>query len=137
MASAKVKLEKFLPRAASVTFLMSSTSCGTLRNFGTGAHSFVSLLIKTPVPTPQLGWQPQLTEPQGASGPWERSAKAEKVLISEIGNQSRVGSILPTCALTSLAKCDRVYRCFMRRSGVISSSRPVKDDRKSTRLNSS
>src|SRR3984957_21120179 len=86
-------LEKVLPRAASVTFLMSSTSCGTAKNFGTGAHSFVSLLINPPVPTPQFGWQPQLTEPHGASGPWERSANAEKVLISEIGNQSRVGSL--------------------------------------------
>src|SRR5579864_5607591 len=104
MARANVKLEKFLLRAASVTFLMSSTSCGTFRNFGTGAHSFVSLLIRTPVPTPQLGWQPQLTEPHVASGPWDRSAKAENVLISEIGNQSRVGSILPTCALTSFAR---------------------------------
>src|SRR5580704_8102852 len=104
MASANVKLEKFLLRAASVTFLMSSTSCGTFKNFGTGAHSFVSLLISTPVPTPQFGWQPQLTEPQAASGPWERSAKAENVLISEMGNQSRVGSILPTCALTSWAR---------------------------------
>src|SRR5579862_7757802 len=127
MASAKVKLEKFLPRAASVTFLMSSMSCGTFRKEGTGAHSLVSLLISTPVPTPQLGWQPQLTEPHGASGPWERSANAEKVLIREMGNQSRVGSILPTCALTSLARCESVYRCFMRRSGVISSSRPVKE----------
>src|ERR1700704_6349241 len=108
MARANVMLEKVLPRAASVTFLMSSMSCGTIRNEGTGAHSLVSLLINTPVPTPQLGWQPQLTEPQGASGPWERSANAENVLISEIGNQSRVGSILPTCALTSLAKCDSV-----------------------------
>src|ERR1700756_5863772 len=108
MASANVKLEKFLPRAASVTFLMSSTSCGTFRNAGTGAHSFVSLLINTPVPTPQLGWQPQLTVPHCTSGPWERSANSENVLISEMGNQSRVGSILPTCALTSFARCDRV-----------------------------
>src|SRR5580692_7830165 len=104
MANANVILEKVLPRAASVTFLMSSTSCGTLRNFGTGAHSLVSLLIRTPVPTPQFGWQPQLTEPHVASGPWDRSANAENVLISEMGNQSRVGSILPTCALTSLAR---------------------------------
>src|SRR5271169_1855666 len=108
MARANVKLEKALPRAASVTFLMSSIICGTFRNFGTGAHSFVSLLINTPVPTPQLGWQPQLTEPHVASGPCERSAKAENVLISEIGNQSRVGSILPTWALTSCARCERV-----------------------------
>src|ERR1700730_9539095 len=108
MARAKVKLEKFLPRAASVTFLMSSTSCGTLRNFGTGAHSFVSLLINTPVPTPQFGWHPQLTEPHAASGPWDRSANGENVLLKEVGNRSRVGSILPTCALTSCARCESV-----------------------------
>src|SRR5579864_2657801 len=108
MARANVKLEKFLPRAASVTFLMSSTSCGTIRKEGTGAHSLVSLLINTPVPTPQLGWQPQLTEPHVASGPWERSANAENVLISEMGNQSRVGSIFPIWLLTSLARCDSV-----------------------------
>src|ERR1019366_2939136 len=108
IASANVKLEKFFPRAASVTFLMSSTSCGTFRNFGTGAHSFVSLLINTPVPTPQLGWQPQLTVPHCASGPWLRSANAENVLISEIGNQSRVGSIFPIWLLTSWARCDSV-----------------------------
>src|ERR1700756_5795598 len=108
MASANVKLEKFLPRAASVTFLMSSMSCGTFRNNGTGAHSFVSLLINTPVPTPQFGWQPQLTVPHCASGPCERSANAENVLTKEMGNQSRVGSIFPTCALTSFARCDRV-----------------------------
>src|SRR5579862_4576668 len=108
MARAKVKLENAFPRAASVTFLMSSTSCGTARNLGTGAHSLVSLLIRTPVPTPQLGWQPQLTDPHVASGPWERSAKAENVLISEIGNQSRVGSIFPTWLLTSWARCESV-----------------------------
>src|ERR1700722_8478545 len=108
IASANVKLEKFLLRAASVTFLMSSTSCGTIRKEGTGAHSLVSLLINTPVPTPQLGWQPQLTDPQVASGPCDRSANAEKVLMSEIGNQSRVGSIFPIWLLTSLAKCDSV-----------------------------
>src|ERR1700680_1407706 len=112
MARANVKLEKVLPRAASVTFLMSSTSCGTFRNFGTGAHSFVSLLINTPVPTPQCGWQPQLTVPHGASGPWERSANAENVLISEMGNQSRVGSVLATCAMTSLGRWDSGERGF-------------------------
>src|ERR1019366_10761898 len=53
--SSIIKLEKFLPRFASVTFLVSSTSCGTLRNFGTGDHSLVSLLIMMPVPTPQFG----------------------------------------------------------------------------------
>src|ERR1700722_8159583 len=108
MASAKVRLEKFLPRAASVTFLVSSTSCGTLRNLGTGAHSLVSLLIIIAVPTPQFGWQPQLTVPQCDSGPCERSANAENVLMIEMGNQSRVGSTLPTCVLTSCARCESV-----------------------------
>src|SRR4030088_3237113 len=99
-----VRLENALPRAASVTFLTSSTSCGTSKNFGTGAHSLVSLLIITAVPTPQFGWQPQLTEPHCDSGPCERSANAANVLIMEMGNQSRVGSTLPTWALTSWAR---------------------------------
>src|SRR6267142_1227104 len=103
-----VRLENALPRAASVTFLTSSTSCGTLRNFGTGAHSLVSLLIIRAVPTPQFGWQPQLTVPQCDSGPCARSAKAENALTSEMGNQSRVGSTRPTCLLTSFARCDNV-----------------------------
>jgi hypothetical protein len=103
-----MKFEKFLLRLASVTFLVSSTSCGTLRNSGTGAHSFVSLLIISPVPTPQFGWQPQLTVPHCASGPCERSANAENVLTKEMGNQSRVGSIFPTWLLTSLARCESV-----------------------------
>src|ERR1700726_2111402 len=100
--------EKVLLRAASVIFLTSSTSCGTFRNRGTGAHSLVSLLIINAVPTPQFGWQPQLTVPHCDSGPCDRSANPANVLTSEIGNQSRVGSTLPTCALTSCAKCDSV-----------------------------
>src|SRR4030081_521554 len=102
---------------------MSSTSCGTFRNEGTGAHSLVSLLINTPVPTPQFGWQPQLTVPHCASGPWERSANAENVLISEIGNQSRVGSIFPIWLLSLLAKCDGGYRLFSHRCAGMFSSR--------------
>src|ERR1700726_4918886 len=103
-----MKFEKVLLRAASVIFFTSSTSYGTLRKRGTGAHSLVSLLIIRAVPTPQLGWQPQLTVPQCDSGPCERSAKAEKALMSEIGNQSRVGSTFPTCLLTSFARCESV-----------------------------
>src|SRR5580658_4323045 len=101
-------LVKVLLRAASVIFFTSSTSCGTLRKRGTGAHSFVSLLIISAVPTPQFGWQPQLTVPHCDSGPCERSANPANVLTSEIGNQSRVGSTRPTCALTSCARCDSV-----------------------------
>src|SRR5579864_6472681 len=103
-----MKFEKVLLRAASVIFFTSSTSCGTFRKRGTGAHSLVSLLIISAVPTPQFGWQPQLTVPQCDSGPCARSANAEKALTSEMGNQSRVGSTRPTCLLTSLARWDSV-----------------------------
>src|SRR5580704_15352876 len=101
-------LEKVLLRAASVIFFTSSTNCGTLRKRGTGAHSLVSLLIISAVPTPQFGWQPQLTVPQCDSGPCDKSANAENALISEIGNQSRVGCTRPTCALTSFARWESV-----------------------------
>ncbi len=66
------------------------------RNSGTGAISFVSLSIITAVPTPQFGWQPQETWPHSASGPCARSAKSANAPISESGNQSRVGSVMPT-----------------------------------------
>ena len=51
-----------------------------LRNCGTGAISFVSLLIISAVPTPQFGWQPQLTWPQSALGSVDE--------IGEIGERS-------------------------------------------------
>src|ERR1700745_3674834 len=103
-----MKLEKFLPRAASVMAVTSLVSCVALRKRGTGAHSFVSLLIMSAVPTPQLGWQPQESEPQVDSRPLTMSAKPANVEIKEMRNQSRVGSTLPTCWLTSLARCERV-----------------------------
>src|SRR5215469_5587953 len=103
-----MKLEKFLLRAASVMAVTSLVSCVALRKRGTGAHSFVSLLIIRAVPTPQLGWQPQDSEPHWDSVPLTMSAKPAKVLMNEMGNQSRVGSTLPTCLLTSLARCERV-----------------------------
>src|SRR6266568_6053447 len=103
-----MKLEKFLLRPASVIFCMSLTKPGMLRNSGTGAHSLVSLLIMSAVPTPQLGWQPQESEPHWDSLPLTMSAKPANVEMKEIGNQSRVGSTLPTWALTSFARCERV-----------------------------
>src|SRR5215831_15471030 len=103
-----MKLEKLLPRAASVIAVTSFTSCGASRKRGTGAHSLVSLLIINAVPTPQFGWQPQDSAPHFSSGPCTRSEKPEKVLTKEMGNQSRVGSTLPTCLLTSLARCESV-----------------------------
>ena len=47
----------------------------------TGTASLVSLSIITAMPMPQFGWQPQLSWPQSASGPWTRSAQSEKVLM--------------------------------------------------------
>src|SRR5499425_2508490 len=103
-----MKLEKFLPRAASVMAVTSRVSWVALRKRGTGAHSLVSLLIMSAVPTPQFGWQPQESEPHCDSLPFTMSAKPAKVEMNEIGNQSRVGSTLPTCLLTSCARCDSV-----------------------------
>src|SRR6516225_6590133 len=103
-----MKLEKLLPRAASVMAVTSRVRLWASRNRGTGAHSLVSLLIMIAVPTPQFGWQPQESEPHWDSLPLTMSAKPAKVLIKEMGNQSRVGSILPTWTLTSFAKCERV-----------------------------
>src|SRR3984957_8330178 len=103
-----MKLEKFLPRFASVIEATSLVSCCASRKRGTGAHSFVSLLIINAVPTPQFGWQPQESDPHCESGPWTICEKPAHVLMNEIGNQSRVGSTLPTCALTSCARCESV-----------------------------
>src|SRR6516162_8320174 len=103
-----IKFEKFLPRAASVMAVTSFVSPFASRKRGTGAHSLVSLLILIAVPTPQFGWQPQESDPHCDSLPFTMSAKPANVLMNEIGNQSRVGSILPTCWLTSLAKCESV-----------------------------
>src|ERR1700689_5674550 len=103
-----MKLENFLPRFASVIAATSLVSCCASRKRGTGAHSLVSLLIISAVPTPQLGWHPQESEPHCESGPCTRSENPANVLMNEIGNQSRVGSTFPTCALTSCAKCESV-----------------------------
>src|SRR5262245_7767987 len=103
-----MKLEKVLPRAASVMAVTSLVSCVALRKRGTGAHSLVSLLIIRAVPTPQLGWQPQESEPHCDSLPLTMSAKPANVEMKEMGNPSRVGSTLPTCWLTSFASGERV-----------------------------
>src|SRR5215471_16536524 len=103
-----MKLENFLPRAASVMSVTSFVNWTASRKRGTGAHSLVSLLIINAVPTPQFGWQPQESEPHCDSWPFTMSEKPAKVEMKEMGNQSRVGSTLPTCWLTSFARCERV-----------------------------
>src|ERR1700685_2443205 len=117
-----MKFEKPLLRFASVIAATSLVSCCASTKRGTGAHSLVSLLIISAVPTPQFGWQPQESEPHCESGPWTISEKPAKVLMNEIGNQSRVGSTLPTCGLTSCAKGESVERWRVRRCGGLSSS---------------
>src|SRR5713226_5695758 len=74
-----MKFEKFLPRAASVMSVTSFVSCTASRKRGTGAHSFVSLLIISAVPTPQLGWQPQESEPHCDSCPFTMSENPDFV----------------------------------------------------------
>src|SRR5689334_24792927 len=101
-------LDIHLPRAASVILVISLTRPGMFKNCGTGAISLVSLLIIKAVPTPQFGWQPQLTWPHSDFGPWAKSAKSANELINDSGNQSRVGSVTPTWVFTSLARCDSV-----------------------------
>src|SRR5258706_1111505 len=103
-----MKFERCLPGAASVIAVTSFVSCSASRKRGTGAHSFVSLLIISAVPTPQFGWQPQESEPQFDSCPLTMSENPANVLMNEIGNQSRVGSTLPTWLLTSFARCESV-----------------------------
>src|SRR6201987_2265036 len=103
-----MKLENVLPRAASVIAVTSFVNCSASRKRGTGAHSLVSLLIISAVPTPQFGWHPQDSEPHCDSLPFTMSANPAKVLMNEIGNQSRGGSTLPTCALTSFARGESV-----------------------------
>src|SRR6202142_1210461 len=103
-----MKLEKPLLRAASVIAATSLVKPCALGKRGTGGHSLVSLFVISAVPTPQCGGQPQDSEPHCESGSCTRSDKPANVLMKEIGNQSRVGSTFPTCALTSFAKCESV-----------------------------
>jgi len=58
---------------------------------------FLGFLVgsSAPCPTPQFGWQPQEREPHCESWPFTMSENPAKVLMNEMGNQSRVGSTLP------------------------------------------
>ena len=96
-------------------------------NSETGANSLVFLLTMKPMPTPQSGWQPQLSEPQSAPGPFSRSVTRDIELEADSGNQSRSGSVTPVWRFMSSARCESVYRLAWRSASVMSSSRPVKD----------
>src|ERR1041384_4606485 len=52
--------DRNLPRAASLTFMMSFARFSAFRNAVTGADSFVSLSIITAIPMPQFGWHPHV-----------------------------------------------------------------------------
>src|SRR5438876_321676 len=88
-------MDSHLPRAASLTRATSFASWPAFRNAVTGTFSLVSLSTMTAIPTPQLGWQPQLNWPQPACGPCTRSLQSLNVDMKEMGNQSRVGSPRP------------------------------------------
>ncbi len=74
----------------------------------TGTASLVSLSIMTAMPTPQFGWQPQVSWPNSFSAPCVTSAQSVKLPMKEIGNQSRIGSPMPVWFFTSCARCDSV-----------------------------
>ena len=74
----------------------------------TGTASLVSLSIMIAMPTPQFGWQPQVSWPNSFSAPCVTSAQSVKVPMNEIGNQSRIGSPMPVWFFTSCARCDSV-----------------------------
>ena len=128
-ASATPTTDSNLPRAASLTLATSFASRSAFRNAVTGTASLVSLSIITAMPMPQFGWQPQLNWPHSRFGPCTRSAQSEKVLMKEIGNQSRVGSPRPVWFFTSCARCRACSAAPSRRSSVMASSRPVKRNR--------
>ena len=67
-----------MPRPASLTAATSLASCSAFRNAVTGTASFVSLSIITAMPTPQFGWQPQVSCPQLLLGPCVTSAQSVK-----------------------------------------------------------
>src|SRR6266403_644898 len=102
-----MKLEKALPRAASVMAVTSRTSCWASRKRGTGAHSLVSLLIMIAVPTPQLGWQPQESAPHCESGKGGDEGDGEPIagrlhfadLAADVLRKMRKGVALAQAAL--------------------------------------
>src|ERR1035438_2529913 len=99
--------DSHLPRAASLMRATSLAQRSALRNAVTGTLSLVSLSTITAIPVPQLGWQPQLSWPQSACGPWVKSLQSLNVDMNEIGNQSRAGTPSPVWFFTSCARWDR------------------------------
>ena len=68
-----------------------------------------------------------MKEPQSDSIPPSRSFKSENGPEAESGYQSRITSPIPAWSFTSCARCESVYRCFVRVTSSMSSSRPVKE----------
>ena len=69
------------------------------------------------MPDPQSGWQPQFRWPNAALEPCTRSAQSPNVVIIEIGNQSRCGSLMPVCRLMSWARS--AMRVALRRAPLV------------------
>jgi hypothetical protein len=75
---------------------MSFMNRSMLKNAETGAQAFVRRLRARITEAPQLGWQPQLSSPNGVSGPRRWSTSEAKETPEPSGNQSRRGSIRPS-----------------------------------------
>ena len=69
--------------------------------FGSGTISRVLPLMSIIVPMPQLGWHPHFTLPHCASGPCRMSIRSENGPVEDSGNQSRIGSVIPSCVFRS------------------------------------
>src|ERR1700746_739151 len=100
-----MKLENVFPRAASVIAVTSLVSRSASRKRGTGAHSLVSLLIISAVPTPQFGWQPQESEPRERRNKRNGEPVARRFnfanLITDVFRQVRKRVALPQTPLRS------------------------------------
>ena len=77
------------PRAESTITSMSRKKRSRSKNDITVAHCPVREFATIIVAAPQLGWQPQLSWPKSASGPFMWSARAASAVAEPSGYQSR------------------------------------------------